>query len=600
MKPQEWYNTNLSDTNQNLNKVNKTILYISIIRILLFVGCISTVIALWSYSAQTIIIGVCCTLIPFLIMIKVHNSFFMRKQWLEVKADILKKELKGLDNDYSVFDDGKEFSDTEHLYSFDLDIFGRKSLFQAINRTCTHIGKKTLADWIKNHLRTKKDIENRQNCIKDLSTRNDFRLKFAITGLINRSENSDDNDIQKWARTESSLTKSTWARILIWLVPSVNIILLVCGLVNIISMSWFGLVFSVFVILSFSVIKRATALQEEYGKKLRTLSIYARLIKLTQSEEWNAEGIKDIVKRLEIDGKSPADALNALTKELDRLDLRNNQILYVILEGSMFFQLRQMIRIEAWKDRYGKYLSGWLEAVGEIDALCSLGTFAYNHPDYKFAEITDTPFCYDAEELGHPLMPEEQCVKNNALIPSRPYFLIITGANMAGKSTYLRTIGVNYLLACIGAPSCCKRMKIHPAQLITSLRTSDSLSDNESYFFAELKRLKRIIDMLNNGEELFIILDEILKGTNSTDKQKGSFSLIRQFMTLKANGIIATHDLLLGELVKYFPEQIRNYCFEADIKNNELYFSYKIREGIAQNMNACFLMKKMGIVIEDN
>lgn len=600
MKPQEWYDTNLSDTNQNLNKVNKTILYISIIRILLFVGCISTVIALWSYSAQTIIIGACCTLIPFLIMIKVHNRFFMRKQWLEVKGDILKKELKGLDNDYSDFEDGKEFANTEHLYSFDLDIFGRKSLFQAINRTCTHIGKKTLADWIKNHLRTKKDIENRQNCIKDLSTRNDFRLKFAITGLINRSENSDDNDIQKWARTESSLTKSTWARILIWLVPSVNIILLVCGLVNIISMSWFGLVFSVFVILSFSVIKRATALQEEYGKKLRTLSIYARLIKLTQSEEWNAEGIKDIVKRLEIDGKSPADALNALTKELDRLDLRNNQILYVILEGSMFFQLRQMIRIEAWKDRYGKYLSGWLEAVGEIDALCSLGTFAYNHPDYKFAEITDTPFCYDAEELGHPLMPEEQCVKNNALIPSRPYFLIITGANMAGKSTYLRTIGVNYLLACIGVPSCCKRMKIHPAQLITSLRTSDSLSDNESYFFAELKRLKRIIDMLNNGEELFIILDEILKGTNSTDKQKGSFSLIRQFMTLKANGIIATHDLLLGELVKYFPEQIRNYCFEADIKNNELYFSYKIREGIAQNMNACFLMKKMGIVIEDN
>lgn len=599
MKPQEWYNTNLSDTNQNLNKVNKTILYISIIRILLFVGCISTVITLWSYSAQTIIIGACCTLIPFLIMIKVHNSFFMRKQWLEVKADILKKELKGLDNDYSVFDDGKEFSNPEHLYSFDLDIFGRKSLFQAINRTCTHIGKRTLADWMKNHLRTKKDIENRQDCIKDLSTRNDFRLKFTITGLLNRSENSDDNDIQKWAETESSLTKSTWARILIWLVPSVNIILLVCGLANIISMSWFGLVFSVFVILSFSVIKRATALQEEYGKKLRTLSIYARLIKLTQSEEWNAEGIKDIVKRLEIDGKSPVDALNALTKELDRLDLRNNQILYVILEGSMFFQLRQMIRIETWKDRYGKYLSGWLKAVGELDALCSLGTFAYNHPGYQYAEITDTPFCYDAEELGHPLMPEKQCVKNDALIPSRPYFLIITGANMAGKSTYLRTIGVNYLLACIGAPSCCKRMKIHPAQLITSLRTSDSLSDNESYFFAELKRLKRIIDMLNRGNELFIILDEILKGTNSTDKQKGSFSLIRQFMTLKANGIIATHDLLLGELVKYFPDQIRNYCFEADIKNNELSFSYKIREGIAQNMNACFLMKKMGIVIEE-
>lgn len=132
---------------------------------------------------------------------------------------------------------------------------------------------------------------------------------------------------------------------------------------------------------------------------------------MAQNEEWNARGIKDIIKRLEIDGKSPAEALNALTKELDRLDLRNNQIMYVILEGSMFFQLRQMIRIEAWKDRYGKYLSGWLEAVGELDALCSLGTFAYNHPGYQYAEITDTPFCYEAEELGHPLMPKEQCVK---------------------------------------------------------------------------------------------------------------------------------------------------------------------------------------------
>ena len=197
-------------------------------------------------------------------------------------------------------------------------------------------------------------------------------------------------------------------------------------------------------------------------------------------------------------------------------------------------------------------------------------------------------------------MPPAQCVKNDALIPSRPYFLIITGANMAGKSTYLRTIGTNYLLACIGAPACCDALTLYPARLVTSLRTSDSLSDNESYFFAELKRLKRIIDMLNNGKELFIILDEILKGTNSTDKQKGSFDLIRQFMHLDTNGIIATHDLLLSRLAEQFPGNIRNYCFEADIKDNELTFSYRLREGTAQNMNACFLMKKMGIIIQED
>ena len=170
---------------------------------------------------------------------------------------------------------------------------------------------------------------------------------------------------------------------------------------------------------------------------------------------------------------------------------------------------------------------------------------------------------------------------------------------MAGKSTYLRTIGVNYLLACIGTPVCCTQMKIYPAHLITSLRTSDSLTDNESYFFAELKRLKLIIDKLDAGEELFIILDEILKGTNSMDKQKGSIALIKQFMELEANGIIATHDLLLGSLAEIYPNNIRNYRFEADITNDELTFSYLLKEGVAQNMNACFLMKKMGIVVEN-
>mgnify|MGYP003511001956 FL=1 len=168
---------------------------------------------------------------------------------------------------------------------------------------------------------------------------------------------------------------------------------------------------------------------------------------------------------------------------------------------------------------------------------------------------------------------------------------------MAGKSTYLRTVGVNYLLGLTGAPVFATSLTIYPAQLITSLRTADSLVNHESYFFAELKRLKMIIDRLSQGEEMFIILDEILKGTNSVDKQKGSLALMKQLITYKACGIIATHDLVLGTLENDFPDQLKNYRFEADIKENELTFSYKLREGIAQNMNACFLMKKMGITV---
>lgn len=383
------------------------------------------------------------------------------------------------------------------------------------------------------------------------------------------------------------------------LVPSANVILLALGMTGVISMSWFGLAFGTFVVASFGLIKHVTNLQGIYDKKLRILSIYAKLIALIDRQEMKAPLLARLKAKFGTDGKRTSEILKELATELDKLDLRNNQIMYVLLEGSLFWQLRQVMRIEAWRKKYGGCLLHWLDMLGEMDALCSMGTFAFNHPAYTYPVIADKPFVFCAREMGHPLMPVSQCVKNDAEIPSRPFFVIITGANMAGKSTYLRTIGVNYVLACIGSPVCCDSLEIYPARLITSLRTSDSLNDNESYFFAELKRLKQIIDRLNSGEELFIILDEILKGTNSMDKQKGSFALVKQLMTLKANGIIATHDLLLGKLIEYFPDEIHNYCFEADITNNELTFSYKMREGVARNMNACFLMEKMGLVIND-
>lgn len=599
MNPLSHYNEQLAETEKELKLIRGKIMRISFIRVLLFIAGIIGVCYFFNAGSWKIIAVICCTFLPFFILIKIHDRLFRRRDWLDTQARIYREELKGLQGDYSCFDGGKEFIDPEHPYSFDLDLFGNRSLFQAINRTCTSFGKQQLAKWMKNHLTNKKEIEKRQIAINDISQRTTFREQFRVMGLVNQAETGKEADIRNWCESPAIYLHSIWVKAFIWGVPVINSLLLITSLIGLLSISWFGLSFVLFLILSFAIIKRATAIQETYGNQLKALNSYARLIALSKQEQWKSLAVKELINGLNVDGKSPVDALTQLSKELDRLDLRNNQILYIILEGSVFFQLQQIVRIERWKEHYGRYVMGWLETIGKMDALCSLATFAYNHPNYTYPTVTDTPFCFEATEIGHPLMAETQCIKNDALIPSRPYFLIITGANMAGKSTYLRTIGVNYLLACIGVPVCCQSLIFYPAHLITSLRTSDSLSDNESYFFAELKRLKRIIDLLNEGKELFIILDEILKGTNSADKQKGSFDLIRQFMNLRANGIIATHDLLLGELTKQFPDEIHNYCFEADIKNNELSFSYKLREGIAQNMNACFLMKKMGITIQD-
>jgi hypothetical protein len=598
MNPENHYTERLSLTAGQLQQVKKQIFRISMLRLALFIAGIA---GLYFFFNQTtlLITCICLTFLPLFILVKIHNRFFIRKEWLETQARIIQEELQALSGDYSSFEDGKEYVNPEHPYSFDLDIFGRRSLFQSINRTCTFFGKNRLAKWLQNHLHEKTSIEKRQEMVREISEHTLFREQFRVAGLVHHGQSSDGEKIQAWSQSPAQYLHAGWVKTFIWGVPVINSLLLITSLAGWISFSWLGLSFGIFLVLSFGIIKRATYIQETYGKQLKSLNGYARLIALAKAENWKSAGMQELMERFNLNGQSPIQALQQLSKELDRLDLRNNQFLYVLLEGSIFFQLQEIVRIERWKVRYGQHISEWLETVGELDALCSLGTFAYNHPQYTYPELTEKPFCFLATQMGHPLMPASQCVKNDATIPSRPFFLIITGANMAGKSTYLRTIGVNYLLACIGAPVCCERLKLYPNQLITSLRTSDSLSDNESYFFAELKRLKRIIDLLNQGQQLFIILDEILKGTNSMDKQKGSFDLIRQFMQLKTNGIIATHDLLLGSLIKQFPEEIRNYCFEADIKENELTFSYKLREGVAQNMNACFLMKKMGIILQE-
>ena len=484
MKPHDHYTRQIADAQSELKRVRQNITRISLLRVLLFTAGTAGIISLFHEEGWKIILTVCCTFLPFFILLKVHDRLFRRRDWLETLIRVNQEELQGLAGDNSCFEEGNKYTNPEHEYAFDLDVFGKRSLFQMINRTCTCFGEKCLAAWMQHHLTDKSAIEMRQEAVRDLSVRPHFREQFRVTGLTCQGQATDGEEIRQWCESPAKYLHAAWVKAFVWGVPLVNGLLLAAALFHIAPMSWFGLSFMLFVIISFGIIKRATAVQENYGKRLKTLNSYARLIALAKNEKWEASAIRQLMDSLDIDGKSPAEALTQLSKELDRLDLRNNQLLYVILEGSIFFQLQQIVRIERWKERYGKQVIGWLSVVGELDALCSLATFAYNHPEYTYPAIADKPFRFQARNMGHPLMPPAQCVKNDALIPSRPYFLIITGANMAGKSTYLRTIGTNYLLACIGAPACCDALTLYPARLVTSLRTSDSLSDNESYFFA--------------------------------------------------------------------------------------------------------------------
>lgn len=590
------YNEKIANTTQELNRTKKLILNISSIRLILFFAGVISLFLFAEYGFTAICLIIISTFLPFVIIIKYHNKLFERKTWLEKANEHFNNEIKAINNDLSPFDGGKEFINPSHNYTFDLDIFGdNHTLFQLINRTSTQKGKETLANWMNNHLRNEKDIYERQEAVKELSTDPNFIDIFRIEGLLYESKQSDFNDIEQWIKMKSEFANNRLVKLLLYLVPTINFTVIILSSINIISSTWIGVSILLFVVLSTTVTKKIDKIQYIYENKLAILTSYTKLINLIERREMRSSLLKELRSKLFTNGKPSEKIINELNKSLDKLNLRNNQILYTLLEGTMFWQLRQIYAIEKWKDKYGNKLIEWMETTSTVDAICSMANFAYNHQEYNFPKICDKPFIFEAEDMGHPLMNEAKCVLNDAVIPYKPFFIIITGANMAGKSTYLRTIGINYIMACIGLPVFAKKLKLTPSELMTSLRTTDSLTENESYFFAEIKRLGEIIEKLKHGEEMFIILDEILKGTNSVDKQKGSFSLVKQLIELKSNGIIATHDLMLSSLANEFSQNIKNYRFEADIINNELSFTYKLREGVAQNMNACFLMKKMGI-----
>lgn len=583
-----------------LQSARKRIYYISLLRLVLFVGAITGAVTFWADGWLYISVFAILPFILFVWLVKRHNFWFHRKDFLKKKIVINEQELRAIQYDFSDFEDGEEYIDSGHLYTFDLDVFGEHSLFQYINRTSTPVGKQHLADWFNSHLENKEAIEQRQEAIRELSTELEYRQQIRLLGLLYKGKPADTTEIKTWADSPSYYRKHTLLRIIPITVSIINLVCISLAFSGILPASAAGGVFISFVIFSSVFSKGITKLQTTYGKKLQILSTYADQILLTEKKEMHSPILQQLKAELTSQNQTASQAVRQLSKLMNALDQRSNLLMSTILNGLIFWELRQVMRIEQWKDTHAKDLPRWIETIGEIDAYCSLATFAYNHPEYIYPKICSQSFHLQAKGLGHPLMDRNKCVRNGIDIDKRPFFIIITGANMAGKSTYLRTVGVNYLLACIGAPVWADQMEIYPARLVTSLRTSDSLTDNESYFFAELKRLKLIIDKLEAGEELFIILDEILKGTNSMDKQKGSFALIKQFMNMNANGIIATHDLLLGTLIDSFPQNIRNHCFEADITNNELTFSYRMRDGVAQNMNACFLMKKMGIAVIDD
>jgi DNA mismatch repair ATPase MutS len=340
-------------------------------------------------------------------------------------------------------------------------------------------------------------------------------------------------------------------------------------------------------------LKKINVLASNTDKVRDTFRQYALLLNQIENESFSTELLKNMQAHIQQEHKKASAIFSQFSKHLDSLDNRNNMISAIFGNGFFLSDLKNTYNIEQWISQYKTTVDHWFEVVSFFDAYNSLGNYAFNHPEYVFPEIVSNKTVIEAEGLGHPLLDKNKRVDSNLVIHNQEFF-IVTGANMAGKSTFLRTVSLQIVMANAGLPVCAKSSKYSPVKLITSMRTSDSLTDDSSYFFSELTRLKFIVDEIAK-EPYFIILDEILKGTNSTDKAIGSRKFVEKLVAGNATGIIATHDLSLCEISKELNE-VKNHFFDAQIINDELFFDYKFKDGVCQNMNASFLLKKMEII----
>lgn len=601
-----FYQTKTAEHSGILQQLKKRIHQIGTLRLLLIIGMLVT---LWCCRDNGLpaLIGIAAGfLLFFFALVVYHTRLHTKRTYEERIIKLCENELNALNYDFSAFDGGTDQVDAQHLFSLDLDLFGENSLFQSINRTVTQMGREELINRFKQPLDDKTEILKCQQGVQEIGGMHPFRHDFHVTGKAALKEKKDIRCLfVSEENQQKQLSDSLFYKILIGVIPSIWAVLIIGAIFDFVPMSIIGIYFVISLMFANMPTKRIQKIYSSVNKMELILKTYAELMLQVESENFSSAILQTHQQKLRGKPKTPnesntppsssaSSAIKKLSRNIGALDQRYSYM-GIILNALYMRDTRQAMKLEQWKRVYGSRLKEWFDALGVFDAFCSFGTFAFNHPDYIYPAIADSYFEMEGKALGHPLLHRGKCVCNNIHIPCSQYFLIVTGANMAGKSTYLRTVGVNFLFACIGLPVYAASLSVYPARLVTSLRTADSLISNESYFFAELKRLKMIIDRLDAGEKLFIILDEILKGTNSADKQKGSIALIQQLVTKGTCGIIATHDLLLGTLAETFPENVRNQRFEADITNNELTFTYQIRDGIAQNMNATFLMKKMGI-----
>jgi len=586
--PIKFYNQELEKYKAEVASHKKRLLLLSTLRLLVFVIIGLLIYVTFSNWQLALIVGILGFGIFIYLLLK-YTDTKAKRELHKALVKINAEELKIASGEFHNRDTGLQFQDPKHFYSLDIDLFGKGSFFQYINRTISAEGQHELSNALKaNNI---SNIKERQDAIKELSEKTKWTQLYAATGSLIETE-TPASKIIYWLKGHKKFI-SKEIKLTPWLFTLISVALLILAIFNRLDISFFGYWLFAGLGLTGLYLKKINVLAVNSDKAKDTFKQYASLLLQIENEEFTSKLLQEKQKQIQSEGKKASAIFSEFSKHLDALDNRNNLIGAIFGNGYLLSDIKNAYKVEQWISKYAHKVEDWFEVVSFFDAYNSLGNYTFNHKEHVFPEISEGKTIINAENLGHPLLDETKRVSSNVIIGNKQFF-IVTGANMAGKSTFLRTVSLHIMMANVGLPVCAKSSSYSPVKLITSMRTSDSLTDDSSYFFSELTRLKFIVDAIEK-EPYFIILDEILKGTNSTDKAIGSRKFVEKLVAGYATGIIATHDLSLCEISEELDE-VKNYYFDAQIVNNELYFDYKFKKGICQNMNASFLLKKMEII----
>ena len=595
MKPDEYYQKQIDHYTARLKQIKKRRNLITLAKLLTFGYMIFLIYLLINHSTQPLLLLGIGAILVFIFLTLWDSQIIYRQHLIEELLRINTLESDYLAGNFSALDQGERFNDPAHPYAHDLDLFGEDSLFQHLNRTVTFSGTQKLVSWLLSLSKDPEVIHSRQQAAEELCAEPEWCQHFRAAGALHPTQ-ALDAVILKSGPTESPFfSKHSTVRLILWIA---NTIVIVSWAVT----SFTPLPFSISLVLSLLqlsalalYIKKINAYHQRLNLFLKTISNYLPLVRLIHDQSFRSPYLQKIRHSLFTPESNSLQALTQLHRIQNSLDQRGNIVIAFILNGLYLKDFHTLLRLDHWRKKYGPDIETWTDVISEADALISMANYRFNHPAYCLPVICQDRLL-DTEEIGHPLLKSERNVTNDFSIRSLHQIAIVTGANMAGKSTFLRTIGVNLILAQSGNVVCSRYFAFQPMTLFTSMRTTDSLSKDTSYFHAELLRLQQLVNIAQQEDKVFIILDEMLKGTNSVDKLNGSLAFLKRILSYPISGLVATHDLALGELADDFPEHFFNVCFEIVHSGSQITYDYKLHPGISSNMNASILLKQMGLI----